>query len=76
MPKKAFVLIETTVGKTPEVCTALRKIRPIKSVDAATGPYDIIITVEGKDINSIGKVIAGKAHSIPGIRRTITCLCI
>ncbi|HJX03483.1 MAG TPA: Lrp/AsnC ligand binding domain-containing protein [Dehalococcoidia bacterium] len=74
MAAKAFVLIETDIGKTKEVYTALQKLRAIKSVDAVTGPYDIIITIEGDDINAIGKLVAGEIHAIPGIRRTVTCL--
>ena len=74
MAAKAFVLIEATVGKTKEVCTALQKLNAIKSVDAVTGPYDIIITIEGDDPNAIGKLVAGKIHDIPGILRTVTCL--
>ena len=74
MAAKAFVLIETAVGKTKEVCTALQKLKAVKSVDAVTGPYDIIITIEGDDLNAIGKLVAGKIHAIPGLLRTVTCL--
>ena len=47
MVAKAFVLIETAVGKTREVCSGLQRLDAVKSVDAVTGPYDIIITIEG-----------------------------
>jgi DNA-binding Lrp family transcriptional regulator len=76
MSAKAFVLIETVVGKTKEVCIALQKLEAIKTVDAVTGPYDIIITIEGDDLNAIGKLVAGKIHAISGILRTVTCLCL
>ncbi len=75
MSAKAFVLIETAVGKTKEAYIALQKLEAIKSVNAITGPYDIIITIEGADTNSIGDAITTKIHSIPGINRTVTCLC-
>jgi DNA-binding Lrp family transcriptional regulator len=76
MPVKVYVLIATTVGKTREVCSALEKLKCIKSVNATTGHYDIIITIEGEDTNDILKIIASQAHTIPGIRRTVTCLAI
>ena len=76
MAAKAFVLIETAVGKTKEVCTALQKLKVIKSVDAVTGPYDIIITIEGDDLNIIGNLVTSKIHVVPGIIRTVTCLSI
>ena len=46
MSAKAFVLIETVVGKNKDVVSALRQIKGIKSVDVVTGPYDIIATIE------------------------------
>ena len=76
MTEKAFILIETAVGKTKEVYRALQKIEAIKSVDPVTGPYDIIITIEGDDLNIIGNLLTSKIHVVPGITRTVTCLSI
>lgn len=73
---RAFVLIETTVGKTKDVYSALEKVEGIKSIDVVTGPYDIITVVEGEDLNNIGNLVTGKIHPIPGITRTVTCLSI
>ena len=42
MTAKAFVLVETAVGKTKEVTTTLKQLEGIKSVDTVTGPYDVI----------------------------------
>lgn len=76
MASKAFILIETAVGKTKAVCSALQKLDEIKSVDAVTGPYDVIITIEGEDLNVIGRLVTSKIHVISGILRTVTCLCL
>lgn len=73
---RAFVLIETTVGKTKDVYSALEKVEGIKSIDVVTGPYDIITVVEGEDLNNIGNLVTGKIHPVPGITRTVTCLSI
>ena len=70
------MLIETTVGKTKEVITALQKIEEIKSVDAVTGPYDIIAVVEQDDLNAVGKLVTTKIHPINGVNRTVSCLSI
>ena len=76
MAAKAFVLIETEVGKTREVVTGLQKLNGIISVDTVTGPYDIIAILQGKSLNDIGDLVTGKIHPIPGISRTVTCLAI
>ncbi len=76
MAAKAFVLIETTVGRNKEVVAALRQVEGVKSVDAVTGPYDIIAIAEAETLNDIGDLLTDKIHPIAGISRTVTCLAI
>jgi DNA-binding Lrp family transcriptional regulator len=73
---KAFILIETSVGKTKEVAATLRQLKGVKSVDSVTGPYDVIAIVEGESLNEIGDLATAKIHPINGITRTVTCLAI
>ena len=76
MAAKAFVLMETAVGKTRDVEAALKQLKGVKSVDSVTGPYDIIAIIEGENLNDIGDLVTAKIHPIPGISRTVTCLAI
>ena len=76
MAAKAFVLIETAVGKNKEVFAALKQLEGIESVDIVTGPYDIIAVVEADTLNDIGDLVTGKIHPVAGISRTVTCLAI
>jgi len=76
MAAKAYVLIETAVGRTKEVASAIERLEGVKSVDPVTGPYDIIAIVEGERLNEIGDIVIGKIHPIAGISRTVTCLAI
>ena len=76
MAAKAYVLIETAVGRAKEVATALEKLEGVKSVDPVTGPYDIIVIAERENLNDIGDLVTGKIHPIAGITRTVTCLAI
>ena len=71
---KAFVLIETTVGRTKEVASALEDMRGVKSVDAVTGPYDVIAIIEAETLNEIGDIVTQVIHPVTGISRTVTCL--
>ena len=73
---KAFVLIETTVGKTKDVVSALRLVKSVSSVDVVTGPYDIIAIIEADDLGSVGDAVTGSVHTIDGIQRTVTCLAV
>jgi len=73
---KAFVLIETVVGRNKDVVAALRQLEGVKSVDTVTGPYDIISIIEGETLNEIGDLVTAKVHLISGISRTVTCLAV
>jgi DNA-binding Lrp family transcriptional regulator len=73
---KAFVLIETAVGKTKEVVLAIQAAEGVKSVDPVTGPYDAIAVVEGEDMDAIGNLVTSRIHPIAGVTRTVTCLAI
>jgi len=76
MTAKAFVLIETAVGKSRAVLDLICRLPGVKSVDTVTGPYDIIAVVEADELDDIGELITGKIHPVAGINRTVTCLVI
>ena len=76
MATKAYVLIETGVGKSRDVIASLREVSGLEAVDAVTGPYDIIAVVTAADLNSVGKLVTEKVHNISGVLRTVTCLSI
>ncbi len=74
MATRAFILIETAVGKTRDVVTSLRQVKGMKTVEAVTGPYDVVAVIEAVDLNSVGETVTQNVHTVPGIVRTITCL--
>ncbi|RMD80278.1 MAG: Lrp/AsnC family transcriptional regulator, partial [Chloroflexi bacterium] len=59
-----------------EVLTALRAIDGLIAVDAVTGPYDIVATVQTPDPRQIGRLVMNDIHAISGVKRTITCMVI
>jgi len=76
MAAKAFLLIETVVGKSNEVVAAIRQLgeERVKWVGTVTGPYDVIAVLEGGTLPEIGELVTGKINSIAGISRMTTCL--
>ena len=79
MAVKAFVLIQTEieVATTKEVVAALRKIgAEIQTVDRVTGPYDIIVTANGRNLNKISALVEEEIDAIPSVYKTVTCLVI
>jgi DNA-binding Lrp family transcriptional regulator len=74
MAIRAFMLVETVVGGSNEVVAALRNLKPVKSADRISGPYDAIVTVEAETLTAIGEVVLYQIHGVNGIIRTVTCL--
>ena len=74
MPTKAYILIETAVGKSRNVAGELRGLSGVETVDPVTGPYDIIAVVAAPDLNAVGDLVTSQIHTISGIVRTVTCL--
>jgi DNA-binding Lrp family transcriptional regulator len=74
MATRAYILIETAVGRSRAVSSQLRELSGVETVDAVTGPYDIIAVVSADDLNAVGDLVTSRIHTIEGILRTVTCL--
>jgi DNA-binding Lrp family transcriptional regulator len=76
MATKAYLLVETAVGKTREVASTLKGLRGIESADVVTGPYDIIVVINVADMTVVGNLVTGQVHTVPGVVRTVTCVAV
>ena len=74
MTTTVYVLIEAAVGKMDDAAIAISGLPGVESAERVTGPYDVIATVSGPDLNVVADVVNGKIHPIDGIIRTVTCL--
>lgn len=70
---KAYVLIQTEVGKAAVVAEEVREITGVDSADDVTGPYDVIVTASSEDVDSLGKLVVARIQGVDGITRTLTC---
>ncbi len=76
MATKAYLLVETAVGKTRDVAATLRDLEGVDTVDVVTGPYDIIAVIEGDDMSVVGNVVTERIHTVTGVVRTVTCVAV
>ena len=74
MVARAYILIETQVGKSRDVIAALRALSSVSSVDIITGEFDMIALVEASDMVAMADLVTGLVQSTPGVTRTITCV--
>jgi len=70
---RAYVLIQTEVGKAAQVASEVGKINGVVSADDVTGPYDVIVRAEAGSVDDLGKMVVSKVQLIDGITRTLTC---
>lgn len=69
----AYILIQTSVGRSVDVAGAIAGIVGVTRVDAVTGPYDVIAMVEAHSVDELGKLVLSQIQLIPNITRTLTC---
>ena len=73
MAVKAYVLIQTEVGKAASVATKVGEIQGVITADDVTGPYDVIVQAEAPSVHELGKMVVSKVQLIQGITKTLTC---
>jgi DNA-binding Lrp family transcriptional regulator len=73
MSLKAYILINTNIGKTTEVARILAGMPDITHLDVIMGPYDIIAEVVTDSHESLAKIVMQRLQAIDAIRHTMTC---
>jgi DNA-binding Lrp family transcriptional regulator len=70
----AFVTIKVQVGTVRQVLAQIKQIENVTEAYSITGPYDIIIKIEGDNLETVAKMIVTKIHEISGVQDTVTYL--
>lgn len=70
---QAYILIQSEVGKSSSVASAVGAIQGVVHAEEVTGPYDVIARVESESVTDLGQLVIAKFQEIPGITRTLTC---
>jgi DNA-binding Lrp family transcriptional regulator len=73
VPVQAYILIQTEVGKAAAVAKAISDINGVAQAEDVTGPYDVIVRAEAKNVDELGKLVVAKIQGVEGITRTLTC---
>jgi len=75
---KAFVFIETAIGKLREVSEQVKNLPKngvqTISCDAVTGIFDVVVILESDDLDKISRAITDGIQQIEWVQRTTTCL--
>jgi DNA-binding Lrp family transcriptional regulator len=69
----AYILIQTEVGKAAKVAKEIIEIEGVQQAEDVTGPYDVIVRAEARNIDELGKLVVARVQGVDGITRTLTC---
>ena len=69
----AYILIQTDVGKAAEVAREIAQVKGVTLAEDVTGPYDVIVRAEARNIDDLGKLVVARVQAVDGITRTLTC---
>jgi DNA-binding Lrp family transcriptional regulator len=69
----AYILIQTEVGKAAQVAKDIVEIMGVQQAEAVTGPYDVIVRAEARNIDELGQLVVARVQAVNGITRTLTC---
>jgi len=70
---QAYILIQTEVGKAAQVVKEVKVIDGVSEAEDVTGPYDVIVRAESKNVDELGKLVVARIQAVEGITRTLTC---
>ena len=73
MVVQAYILIQTDVGKAADVAAAIAQVQGVTLAEDVTGPYDVIVRAEARNVDELGKMVVAKVQVLEGITRTLTC---
>jgi len=69
---KAYILLNTELGKEPEVVKALKGIMEIKNIHIVYGIFDIIIEIEVDTMDKVKEIVFNKIRRLDTVKSTIT----
>ena len=70
----AYVLIEMVAGQSRSLVDTLTGMSGVRDVVRVTGPYDVIVVMEGDDLDQISNFVTDSIHTLKGVARTTTCV--
>jgi DNA-binding Lrp family transcriptional regulator len=74
--ERIHILAKVDAGSLEQIIEKLRKVDGITTTDAVTGPYDMVISLEGDSVAKMLSTVIRKIRSIPGIIFTETLVVI
>ncbi len=60
-------------GEAAQVAKEISEIKGVQQAEDVTGPYDVIVRAEARNVDDLGKLVVARVQAVDGITRTLTC---
>jgi DNA-binding Lrp family transcriptional regulator len=70
---KAYMFVNALHGQSLALTTAIRDLPGVNAADAITGDYDVVATIEARDLAELRDILAG-VQGLAGVVKTTTCM--
>jgi DNA-binding Lrp family transcriptional regulator len=67
------MFINALHGQSLNLTQTIRAVPGVGAADAITGDYDVVATIEAKDLAELRDILAG-VQAIAGVIKTTTCM--
>jgi DNA-binding Lrp family transcriptional regulator len=67
------MFINAMHGESLALTRSIRDVPGVRAADAITGDYDVVASVEAKDLAELRAIMAG-VQAIGGVLKTTTCM--
>jgi DNA-binding Lrp family transcriptional regulator len=70
---RAYMFINALHGQSLTLSNAIRDVPGVRAADAITGDYDVVASIEARDLAELREILAG-VQVIAGVMKTTTCM--
>jgi len=70
---RAYVFINALHGQSLTLTKEMRNVPGVHAADAITGDYDVVASIEARDLAELRAILAG-VQAIAGVLKTTTCM--
>lgn len=70
---RAYMFINALHSQSPTLAKAIRAVPGVHAADAITGDYDVIASIEARDLAELREILAG-VQAVAGVIKTTTCM--
>ena len=70
---KTYILVHGEVGTAVRVAREASRIEGVLSADPVTGPFDVVVQAETKNLDDTSRDIVARIQAIPEVTRTLVC---